>query len=110
MRVCDVELSPVKQPWGANGCFPSPDARVLNRQGQENIGASERVVIEEIVSDSPEVVDLETPIANRYRDAELALFVAFSVQREEAEASLESEVEQGAGNCFERRRLVVAAV
>ena len=79
-------------------------------EGKENVGSSDVVVVEKIGDIGFEVIGVEDPSAVRDGDAELMLFIAFTVERQELAAGGLTERLYGAGNGFDRRRLIVVTV
>ena len=82
-----------------------------NGDGKEDVGCPDVVVVEKIGDVGLKVIGIENPSAVRDGDAELMFFVAFTVQRDEAQALLSGVLEKSrAGNGLDRRRLVVVSV
>src|SRR5664279_2767134 len=90
--------------------FPAADEGLLNREGEEEIGFSDSVVVEEIIGSGAEGVGVERPSAEGYGDAELMLFVAFAVQRDEGATVLCAQLHQWSGGGEQGWRLIVVAV
>src|SRR5581483_718128 len=73
MRVRHADLEPPEDLRGAQRCFPTANARLLDGQRKEDVGVSQHIVIEEIPGAGAEVVDVQVPIAKRNRHAKIML-------------------------------------
>lgn len=67
-------------------------------------------MVEKIYHVRAEVIGVNNPSVEGDGDAELMLFVAFSVKRNESQIVRIGEFNQRAGRCNQRRRLIVVAV
>src|SRR5579859_1066871 len=107
IRVSQKHVEAIFEARRANRRFPAMNAGALDGERKKNVGASERVVIEEIQGVRLEIGEVQTPAAYRNREAEFALFVRLSMQREKARTG---RVQQRAGDRGERRSLKEAAI
>ena len=82
--VGEMHLRAIPDARRANGEFGAANPRFRDGDRNEDARFADIVVVEEIHAARFEVVDVERPAANRNRDAELMLFIAFAVQRREA--------------------------
>src|SRR5258706_12386658 len=63
--------------------FPSADEGLLNGEGEEEVGFSDGVVVEEIPDAGAESVGIERPSEEGNGHAELMFFVTLAAEREE---------------------------
>src|SRR5260370_11361976 len=86
--------------------LPAIDARSLNGNWKKQVGIVEIIVVEEIHRARKKIAGIERPPAEWNGDAKLVLFVAFTVQRNEAQVLIVGGLQQRTGNGDQRRRLV----
>src|SRR5882672_3602796 len=67
-------------------------------------------MVEEIFSAREKIASVERPSVKRNSDAKLVLFIAFTVERNEAQILIVSGLQQRTGNGQQRRRLVEMSV
>ena len=79
-----MNLSAMGDARRAQSKFPAPDHGLGDGDGEEEVGFSDAVVIEEIGDVGSEVVSVESPSAKGDGDPELMFFVAFAVERDES--------------------------
>ena len=77
--VGEVSLSEVPEARRAQGEFPAADEGSVDGDGEVDAGGSDVGVVEEVVDAGLEGVGVEYPASEGNADAELVLFVAFSV-------------------------------
>ena len=90
-------LSEVPETRAAEGELPGADQCAVDGDGEVDAGVADVGVVEEVVDAGFEGVGVEEPAAEGNLDAELMLFVAFTVERGEAGAGAEGEVLEAAG-------------
>ena len=79
VRIGQVNLSAIADAGRTQRKFPTADARALNRDGKEQVGIVEIIVIEIVLRTGQECVAIDRPAPQRNCDAVLMLFVAFAV-------------------------------
>src|SRR6266403_4120974 len=90
--------------------LPSVDAGALDGNGKKQVGVVEIVVVEEIHSASEKIAGVQRPAMKRNGDAKLVLFIAFTVERNEAQVLIVGGLQERTGNGQQRRRLVEMAI
>jgi hypothetical protein len=110
VRIGQVHLSAIADAGRAERKFPTVDARALNGYGEKEVGVIEIVVVEEIFGASEKIAGVERPSAKWNSDAKLVLFIALSVERNEAQILIACGFEEWTGNRQQRRRLVEMSV
>src|SRR5487761_741654 len=110
VRIREMHLPNPPEPRRAKGRFPSTNQGLLNREREEHIRVADVVVVEEILRARLERIGVQKPSPNRNRYPELMLFVAFSSQRNEAQALAGNESQQGSRRGQQWRRLIDMAV
>src|SRR2546430_1954 len=90
--------------------LPAVNARALNGDGEKQVGVVEIIVVEEILGASEKIASVERPAMERNGDAKLVLFIAFTVERNEAQVLIVGGFEERTGNRQQRRRLVEMAI
>ena len=83
-----MQLTSVPETRGAKRNLRAANARSGNGDGDENVGLSDIVVVEKVYAAGFEIVDVQSPAANRDRHAELMFFVALAMQRNERHPAL----------------------
>src|SRR5882724_6746636 len=86
--------------------FPAVDAGALDGNGKKQVGVVEIVVVEEIHGASEKIAGVQRPAMKRNGDAKLVLFIAFTVERNEAQVLIVGGLQERTGNRQQRRRLV----
>ena len=79
IRVGQVDLRSIANVRRAQREFPAVDAGALDRDGKENVGIIQIVVIEKVIRTRQKIVGVESPTAKRNGDAKLMFFVPFTV-------------------------------
>src|SRR5229473_5047783 len=69
-----MKLCAMSDAWRTQRQFPSADEGLFNREGEEEVGFSDGVVVEEIPDTGTEGVGVERPPTEGDGDAELMLF------------------------------------
>ena len=110
IRVGQVELAAIADARRAQGELPPVNARALNRDGKENVGVIQIVVIEEVAGARQEIVGVKGPASKRDSDPKLVLFVPFTVKRDEIKGLSSDELQEGTGCGDKWRRLIEMAV
>src|SRR6267378_3122176 len=110
VRIRQVHLGAIADAGRAERKFPAVDARALNGYGEKEVGVVEIIVVEEIFDASEKIAGVERPSAKWNSDAKLVLFIAFSVERNEAQILIACGFEERTGNGQQRRRLVEMSV
>ena len=105
-----MKLAAMRDARRAQRELPAANHGLVDRDGEEEIRFADVVVVEEIYDVGAEGVGVEHPSAIRDGDAELMLFVALAVQRNESQIVGVGKLQQRTGRGDERRRLVVVAV
>ncbi len=82
--VREMRLAEAPEMRRAQGELPGLNERALHGDGNEDAGLADVVVVEEIFGAGLEGVGVEQPAAEGNLHAELMLFVALAVQRDEA--------------------------
>ena len=90
--------------------FPSADHGLANGDGKKEIGFADIVVVEEIHDVGAEVIGVEDPSAKGDGHAELMLFVALAVERNESQIVGIGKMQQRPGSGDQRRRLIIVAI
>src|ERR1035441_4112768 len=90
--------------------FPAANKGLVDGERKEEVGISKGVVVEEIISAGAEGVGVERPSAKRDGDAELMLFVALAMERNESATTCRAQISQRPGSGEQRRRLIVVTV
>lgn len=107
IRVRQIELRAIAESRRAQREFPAIDARALNVHREENVGAIEAVVIEEIRGAIQEVIRVQDPSFHRNGHTELVLLIPLAWQRRVAELLLVLDgAESRARERAQRRRLI----
>lgn len=94
IRIGQVNLCAIANARRTQRQFPAIDARALNRDGNEEVGIVEIVVVEEIPCQRLKIVGINRPPVKRNGHAELVLLVALAMQRHESQALVGRELEE----------------
>jgi hypothetical protein len=76
-----MSLTSIPEPRGAQRHFRGANPRSRHGNRDKNVGLADVVVVEEVYAARFEIVDVQSPTANRNRDAELMLLIALAMQR-----------------------------
>src|SRR5215469_8155906 len=109
-----MNLPEFPDPRRTQSHFCAADARARNRYGDENFRFANVVVIQEIDSAGFEVIDVQSPSANRNGNAELMFLIALAMKRFEGSwiaghGHLRQQAQHWSGERHQRRRLVKPA-
>ena len=102
----EINLRPIADARRAQRKLPAVDARALNRDREKQVGIVEIIVVEEILGASEKIAGVQRPAVEWNGNAELVLFIAFAVERNEAQVLIVGGLQKRAGNGQQRRRLV----
>jgi hypothetical protein len=83
--VGQIKLGPIANVRRAQRELPPVDAGALDRDGKENVGIIQIVVIEEVIRTRQKIVSVESPTSKRKGDAKLVFFVTLTVERDESQ-------------------------
>src|SRR5262249_25508242 len=108
--VRQVDLASAVEARRTQRQFPAVDACALNRNGKEDVGVIQAIVIEEILAASKKIVCIQAPAVKGDRHAELVLFVALSVKRHKPETLVGHELNQRARRGNQWRGLIEMSV
>ena len=84
IRISEIHLTAITKAGRAQGELPAADARAFDGDGEKEIGIVEIVVVKEVCGAREKVIGVKGPTAQGNGDAELMLFVALAVKRDEA--------------------------
>ena len=104
----EINLRPIADARRAQRKFPPVDARALNRDREKQVGIVEIIVVEEILGASEKIAGIDGPSVERNGDAKLVLFIAFTVERNEAQVLAVGGLQERTGDSEQRRRLIEA--
>src|SRR5215469_6006230 len=110
IRICQMKLTTMCNPGRTQGCFPTTDQGLAYRDRKEEIRFSDVVVVKEIDCSGAEVIGINNPSPERYRDTELVFFIEFAMERNEPQIVSLRKLQQRAGSSDERRRLIVVTI
>src|SRR6266849_1594285 len=111
IRIREIELGAIAEPWRAESQLPAIDSRAVYIDGEEDVGVIQTVVIEEVGGASQKVVGIQYPAFEGNGHTELVLFIAFAGQPCKIQLLLASDrVESRARQRAERRRLIKMSV
>src|SRR5260370_10329875 len=111
IRIGEIELGAIAEPWRAERQLPAIDSRALYIDGEEDVGIIQTVVVEKVGAASQKVVGIQDPTFKGNGHAELVLFIAFAGQPCEIELLLVLDgVQSGPRTRAEWRRLVYMSV
>lgn len=105
-----VRLAEAPEMWAAEGELPGLNERTLNRDGNEDAGFADVVVVEEVAATVFKGVGVEKPAVERDLDPKLMLFVALTFEGDVAGAVGLGVGEGVGGDAGERWRLVEVSV
>src|SRR5512146_973227 len=110
MPIGEVKIGMACDRWRVQRHLLASNAHAINREGEEDVGVAQGIVVEEVSSAGAEGVRIQCPSADRNGDTELVLLVALASQHKKACALLGHKFKQRTGNGRKRRRLVEAAI
>lgn len=110
VRIGQVNLSTIADAGRTQRKFPTVDARALNGYREKQVGVVKIGVVEEILGASEKIACVERPAVEWNGDAKLVLFIAFSVEWNEAQILIVGGLQERTGNGQQRRRLVEMSV
>src|ERR1035437_10997628 len=87
--------------------FPSANKGLVDGERKEKIGFSKGVVVEEVMRAGAEGVGVERPSAKRDGDAELMLFVALAMERNESATTCRAQIRSEEHTSEFQSRLIV---
>src|SRR5215469_3340854 len=102
-----MKLTTMCNPGRTQGYFPAPYQGLAYRDRKEEIRFADVIVVKEIDCPGAEVVGINNPSPERYRDTELVFFIEFSMERNESQIVSLRKLQQRAGSSDERRCLIV---
>src|SRR5947207_1360424 len=106
IRIGQINLPAIVNTRRAQRKLPSVDARALDGNWKKQVGVIEIIVVEEIHGAGEEIAGVQCPAMERNGDAKLVLFIAFTVERNEAQVLIAGGLQERTGNRKQRRRLV----
>src|ERR1039458_585461 len=100
----------MKQAGRADGHFRAADDRPQVSKRYEDARVADYIVVQKVDCAGVEAVHIERPPAERYAHPDIVLNIPLSMQRNEAVALRDRELQHRTGEAVERRRLVVIRV
>src|SRR5947209_13126980 len=100
----------MRDAWGTQRDLPSVNYGAFDRKGEEEVGFSDDVVVEEVTCTGVKRVGVERPSTERDRDSELMFFVALAMEGDEAAAIRLAELDEWTVRGSQGRRLIVMTV
>src|SRR5579863_3313334 len=106
-----MHLSPMRETRGPQRQFPPPNHSLRDRDGKEDAGSTDVVVVEKINHIGAKIVRVDYPSVIRNGDAKLMFLVALAVESCVSQPLLAGEVDQRrTGDGFDRWSLIVMSI
>src|SRR6202051_2556671 len=93
IRVGQVHLRSIANARRAQREFPPVDAGPLDRDGKENVGIIQIIVIKEVIRTRQKIVSGERPSSKRNGDAKLVFFVPLTMERDEPQVLVGNDLQ-----------------
>src|SRR5215469_916659 len=85
IRICQMKLTTMCNPGRTQGYFPTTYQGLAYRDRKEEIRFADVIVVKEIDCPGAEVIGINDPRPERYRDPELVFFIKLPMKRNESQ-------------------------